>query len=209
MAAVEDARSGAPAADRLAYVFWHAPSPGAGTEVYEGALARWQEALAANPPAGFVAGSTSRLASPPWLAAWPAEAYLDVYLIEGYAALGELGDRAVRGPLAPAHEEAARRSAHGSGGLYKCRSAGREAAGPAPPGLLELSWHAKPPGSSYPGAVAELAGPGRSVWLRQMVLGAGPELWVARVPGTEPPGRPAWQATACLVAGLAAVLRDG
>ena len=162
----------------VGYMFWHAPAAGSQRAGYEHAMTAWQEALAAHPPPGFAGGWTWRLPAPPWLAGWPASVYLDVYVVADFAALGLLNTAAPSGPLQAAHDDAARRAGFGAGALFAIRS-GR----PRPhPGEAHLHWYDKPPGASYPDTLGALAGAGRAVWLRQMVLGAGPELLVVEEP---------------------------
>jgi hypothetical protein len=181
----------------LGYLFWHAPPAGTDRGEYEAALVDWQDALVTHPPPGY-RGWTWRLTAPPWLAGWPDEVYLDGYVVADFTALGALNADAPSGPLAPAHHSAARRAAYGAGALFACCSG---VAGPDPGGpdtgrtgsgrtleagpsagaevtTVHLAWHDKPPGASYDETIGELSGGGRSVWLRQLVLGPGPELLV-------------------------------
>jgi hypothetical protein len=194
----------------LGYLFWHAPPAGADRRGYEAALVDWQDALAAHPPPGYRRGWTWRLAPPPWLAGWPDEVYLDGYVVADFTALGALNADAPSGLLASAHHSAARRAAYGAGALFACRAG---TAGPDPgapdagsPGdarptgeagmtTVHLSWHDKAPGMSYDETIGALSGEGRSVWLRQLVLGAGPELLVVSRRDDAPPSA-AWQAPA-------------
>ncbi len=182
----------------LGYLFWHAPPVGADRGEYETAMADWQEALVAHPPPGYHRGWTWRLAAPPWLVGWPEDVYLDGYVVADFTALGALNADAPSGLLASAHRSAARRAAYGAGALFACRAGmvgpdpGARDAGSLDPGALadapptgeagtttvHLSWHDKAPGASYDETIGALSGEGRSVWLRQLVLGAGPELLV-------------------------------
>ena len=179
----------------LGYLFWHAPPVGADRGEYEAALVDWQDALVAHPPPGYQRGWTWRLAPPPWLAGWPDEVYLDGYVVADFTALGALNADAPSGPLASAHHSAAHRAAYGAGALFACRAGiagpdpGRTDSGRTDVGrtlnagpdaeaevtTVHLSWHDKPAGASYDEMVGALSGEGRSVWLRQLVLGAGPE----------------------------------
>jgi hypothetical protein len=200
----------------LGYLFWHAPPVGADRGEYEAALVDWQDALVAHPPPGYRRGWTWRLAVPPWLVGWPDEVYLDGYVVADFTALGALNADAPSGPLAPAHHSAARRAAYGAGALFACRTgtAGPDPGTPDPgtpgtPGTpgnpdptgeagtttVHLSWHDKAPGTSYDEMVGALSGEGRSVWLRQLVLGAGPELVVVNRPDDALPSA-VWQASA-------------
>jgi len=169
--------------DGLGYLFWHAPPVGADRGEYEAALVDWQDALVAHPPPGYDRGSTWRLAVPPWLVGWPDEVYLDGYVVADFTALGALNADAPSGPLAPAHHSAAGRAAYGAGALFAC---GTGIPGPdpdespdgQPAATVHLSWHDKAVSASYDEMIGALSGEGRSVWLRQLVLGAGPELLV-------------------------------
>jgi hypothetical protein len=179
----------------LGYLFWHAPPVGADRGEYEAALVDWQDALVTHPPPGYQRGWTWRLAAPPWLVGWPDEVYLDGYVVADFTALGALNADAPSGPLASAHHSAARRAAYGAGALFACRTgtagpdpcgpdtgrtdSGRTlGAGPTGEATVYLSWHDKAAGASYDETIGALSGEGRSVWLRQLVLGAGPELLV-------------------------------
>jgi hypothetical protein len=200
----------------VGYLFWHAPPVGADRGEYEAALVDWQDALVAHPPPGFHHGWTWRLAPPPWLVGWPDEVYLDGYVVADFTALGALNAGAPSGPLASAHDSAARRAAYGAGALFACQTgtagpdpnsseAGRrdldtaDTGDPHPIGeravTVHLSWHDKPAGTSYGDAIGILSGDGRSVWLRQLVLGAGPELLVVSLAGDATPSN-VYQASA-------------
>ena len=175
----------------------------------------WQDALAGHRPPGYLRGWTWRVAAPPWLVGWPDEVYLDGYVVADFTALGALNADAPSGPLAAAHHSAAGRAAYGAGALFACRTgtAGPDLAGPNPDGrvsgrpntgsdpsgkqaaMVQLSWHEKPAGTPYGEVIDGLSGEGRSVWLRQMVLGAGPELLVVSRDGDAPVWG-VWQASA-------------
>ncbi|HEY5244435.1 MAG TPA: hypothetical protein VIJ60_02120, partial [Acidimicrobiales bacterium] len=58
------------------------------------------------------------------------------------------------------------------------RTLGAGPTGEAGEATVYLSWHDKAAGASYDETIGALSGEGRSVWLRQLVLGAGPELLV-------------------------------
>ena len=152
----------------LAYVFWHRPAEGAGREAYESRLAAFHAALAAHPPDGFTASAALRVLEAPWLPG-SGHAYEDWYAVTGWDALGRLNDAAVRGARALPHDAVAAGAATGAGGLYGLVS--------GPPVLLarRTSWLGKPAGLDREAYDATLAGPGRSVWMRQMVLGPAPE----------------------------------
>jgi hypothetical protein len=149
----------------LAYVFWHRPREGVGAADYAAALTAFHERIGV--PSWFAA-----LRRPPWCedGGW----YEDWYLVEDWNGLGRLNEAAVTGPRRAPHDAAAALAGEGIAGLY-ARVGGR----PEPPAWA--AWVAKPAGRGYEAFEAELraaAGPGRSVWKRQMVLGPTPEFAV-------------------------------
>lgn len=150
----------------LAYVFWHRPAQG--SEAYEERLGAFHAALAAHPPAGFRGSAALRVEEAPWL---PGDglAYEDWYGVEDWAALGRLNEAAVRGARAEPHDAVAMCAAAGAGAVYGLVS------GPPELAATRASWLAKPAGAGREAFHAQLAGPGRSVWMRQMVLGPSPE----------------------------------
>jgi hypothetical protein len=147
----------------LAYVFWHRAAPDAAG--YEERLVAFHEALAARPPAGFRSSRAFRLDRAPWLQG-DGTPYEDWYLVDSWAALGTLNTAAVSGSRAAPHDAVAALAREGAGGVYAPLHAAEPLAG-------EVSWLAKPEGSSYNEFHAQLAG--RPVWQRQLVLGPSPE----------------------------------
>lgn len=143
----------------LAYVFWHTPRPDVERARYEDALLRFHESLE-NPSAAF------RLDALPFGSREPG--YEDWYLADGWAALGELNERAVDARHRAAHDAPAGMSAHGWGGVYALVSGP-----PEPP--LATRWQHRAPDE-----------PGVALWQRQMVLGPAPEYCVV---GGSPEGR--------------------
>ncbi len=156
----------------LAYVFWHWPKPGGAREVYETRLGMFHDALAAHPPRGFERSAALRVSGAPWTGA--AEAYEDWYLIDGFAALGEINEAAVSGARQRPHDEVAVEAGGGTAGVY------RLIAGAGDVAAARVSyWMAKPAGMTY-AAFREalggaLASPGTSLWQRQMTLGPATE----------------------------------
>jgi hypothetical protein len=149
----------------LAYVFWHAPAPGADGAAYEEALRGFHEVLRDEPPNGFVRSAALRVSGAPWL---PGRAgYEDWYLVEDFADLGELNEAAVTGRRRRPHDGVALRSGHGAGGVYALW-----AGSPVPPSG-PTTWCAKARGTSYEALGSSLPG---TTWLRQLVLGPAPEL---------------------------------
>jgi hypothetical protein len=179
-----------PGVPALGYLFWHAPGLSVDRSAYEEAIGRWHRALADAPPAGFEQSWTWRLAPPPWLEAWPDPAYLDVYMVADFTALGALNAAVPSGRLQAPHDLVASHAAQGSGALFAHR-AGQPAGRPE---RAHLRWYDKPAGTSYPEVLAALAEGGGSVWLRQMVLGAGPELLVVGGGAGPPSMPPVWAA---------------
>jgi hypothetical protein len=182
----------------LAYLFWHRPQARSGAEAYEQALLAFHRSLHRAPPAGLCGSATFRLAELPWLAT-PAAAqdenapapaqglqpggsdggYEDWYLVEDYAALGVLGEAAVGRGHRSSHDEAARRSGAGAGGLY-CMVEGEHGAALASIAAARLAiWVILATGPKQ-GVLGELLGDGMdprhaSLWRRQLVLGPAPE----------------------------------
>ncbi|HKG66639.1 MAG TPA: hypothetical protein VKB28_21395 [Solirubrobacteraceae bacterium] len=151
----------------LAYVFWHRPG---GDEIaaYEARLTAFHAALAEHPPAGFTGSAALRVQEAPWLPG-DGHAYEDWYGVETWEALGGLNEAAVRGERAQPHDAVAARARTGAGGVYRLIE------GPAELAATRTSWLAKPDGVDRDAFHAQLAGPGRSLWMRQMVLGPAPE----------------------------------
>ncbi len=152
----------------LAYVFWHWKQPEVAAEEYEEKQRAFHTALSSAPPSGFLHSYCVALTGAPW-AIEGGEAYEDWYLIENYAALGELNEAAVTGRRAEPHEAAAAVAAGGAGGLYSLRL------GSASVFPRYAHWFSKPNGIKYRELFAELApiveqAHGR-LWIRQMVLG--------------------------------------
>jgi hypothetical protein len=150
----------------LAYVFWHRPAHDA--DAYEERLAAFHAALAANPPAGFRGSAALHVREAPWLPG-DGPAYEDWYGVEDWSALGRLNEAAVSGARAEPHDAVAQRAGAGAGAVYGLVS------GPPEPAATQASWLPKAPGADRDAFHAQLSGPGRSVWMRQMVLGPSPE----------------------------------
>ena len=142
----------------LAYVFWHRPRDDVDRDRYEDALRRFHDSLE-NPSGAF------RLDRLPF---GDADGYEDWYLVEDWAALGELNAAAVDASHGGYHDAAAELVAEGWGGVYALVRGEAE-----PP--TTASWRWKPPSD-----------PAAAVWQRQMVLGPAPEYCV---PGGDAAGR--------------------
>lgn len=169
----------------LAYVFWHWRRSETDPNDYERLQRRFHEALAAEPPAGFVRSLSVAIRAAPW-ANRDGESYEDWYLVRDSAALDRLDEGAVSSSRRAHHDAAAARAAGGTAGLYRAR------VGEPPRAPRQALWFAKPPGMSYeqlyttirPLAVAG----GGALWVRQMVLGPTPEMCLqTSEPVTLPP----------------------
>ena len=152
----------------LAYVFWHRPGAAADPGAYERQLTAFHAALAAHPPAGFQGSAALRVQQAPWLPG-DGTAYEDWYGVEDWTALGVLHAAAVRGARAEPHDAVAAHAAAGAGAVYGLID------GPPVLDAVRASWLGKPAGHDRDAFHEQLAGPGRSVWMRQMVLGPAPE----------------------------------
>jgi len=140
----------------LAYVFWHRPAEDVERAHYEDLL-RAFHAKVEQPSACF------RLDALPWK---HADGYEDWYLVDGWAALGELNEAALAPPRRAEHDAAAAASAHGWGAVYRLLD--------GPP---------EPPAAVRWAPAREAAS---AVWQRQMVLGPAPEFCLS---GGGPRGR--------------------
>ena len=147
----------------IAYVFWHRPRAGVEIGAYEAALRAFHGSLASTHSASF------RLDALPFAA---GEGYEDWYLVEDWAALGELNAAAVDARHRAPHDAAASRAGQGWGGMYGLV---RGEAEPPP----SVRWVDKPPGMPYEPFIASLTPPGVAIWRRMLVLGPAPELCVA------------------------------
>jgi hypothetical protein len=152
----------------LAYVFWHRPGADEAPAGYEARLSAFHAALAEHPPAGFAGSAALRVQEAPWLPG-DGPAYEDWYAVESWEALGALNEAAVRGARARPHDAVAVRARTGAGAVYGLVD------GPAELAATRTSWLTKPAGADRDAFHAQLAGPGRSLWMRQMVLGPAPE----------------------------------
>jgi hypothetical protein len=149
----------------LAYVFWHRPKAGVASDLYESALTAFHD-VAGVPSWWTRLGRTPGADEPGW--------YEDWYLVEDWAALGELNEAAVTGDRAAPHGGAAALAADGIAGIYALRGGQ-----PARPGWAAWLW--KPGDLGYEDFEAGLraaTGEGASMWQRQMTLGPTPEFAV-------------------------------
>ena len=96
-------------------------------------------------------------------------AYEDWYAVDGWEALGALNAAAVRGARSQPHHAVAAQARAGAGGVYGLVD------GPPELAATRTSWPGKPAGADRDAFHAQLSGPGRSLWMRQLVLGPAPE----------------------------------
>jgi hypothetical protein len=154
----------------LAYLFWHRPRPDVDREAYEAAQRSFHAALEVR--------SASFQAQLPFDG---RPGYEDWYLVEDWAALGELNLAAVDEARRASHDRAASLIGEGWGGLYEL------ARGPAaiPDGV---GWHDKPRDVDSEAFMMRL--PDTTIWRRLLVLGPAAEFCLA---GPGSPGRwPVW-----------------
>jgi hypothetical protein len=157
----------------LAYVFWHRPAATVERARYEAGLIRFQEALAREPPPGFLTAASFAIEPVPWLSGQPG--YEDWYVIEGSWALDPLNGFAVAGARQRPHDDVAAQMEEGYGGLYA--HAGGESVGSA---QSTLHWLTRPRGIQWQPPLAAVREHCRAanVWRRQMVLGVASEFAV-------------------------------
>ena len=100
----------------LAYLFWHRPFPGVDRKLYQQAIMRFQNDLAAAKPAGFISAASFQIEPVHWLDDLPG--YEDWYLLEGSCAIGPLNAFAIAGQIQAPHDNVAALMEQGLGGLY-------------------------------------------------------------------------------------------
>jgi hypothetical protein len=160
----------------LAYLLWHAQR-GDDAAGYCAGLAAFHDALATDPPRGFIRSWTVRVPPVDWLPSADTH-YLDWYLVDDFTALGLLNEAAVSGSRRVPHDAVAGMARTGTAGVIGLL--GREATVPDPPSAAVVAMVDKPSGASYGDFTAALldAAPEMSCWMRQMTLGPGPEFLV-------------------------------
>jgi hypothetical protein len=155
----------------LAYVFWHAPGADVSPAEYESGLAGFHRSLATSGPKGFLASASYRASRLPWDdAGFGPVVYVDWYLVDSWAALGELNHDAVAPPHHGPHDAVAGLLGRATGGIYRLRHGGPE--------LQRIrfeGWAPKPSGVSSETFIATLVPSEGSLWQRQLALGPGPE----------------------------------
>ncbi len=182
----------------LAYVFWHWARPGVGRPDYEATQRAFHDALADDPPRGYLRSLSLALTGAPWAnAGW--DAYEDWYLLHDSGALDRLNDAAISAGRQLPHDAAAAAAAGGTAALYALRL------GTALDRPTHAYWFAKPDAVRYDelwNALGPLVRDGHgALWMRRMVLGPSPEFCLqAAGPVTLPSGytplhialRPVW-----------------
>jgi hypothetical protein len=159
----------------LAYVFWHSPAPNVSPVDYEAGLDRFHQALASDPPPGFLGSASYRASRVPWSGSdLGGVVYDDWYLVDDWVALGELNHQAIAPPHGPTHDAVARLADGGRGGVYRLLRGEPELAA-----VRFETWASKPrgvPSEEFAEAFGNGSVPkGSSVWQRQLVLGPAPE----------------------------------
>ena len=140
----------------LAYVFWHRPGSDVEVSDYEERLRAFHDALD-SPSGSFLLDR---------LPFGDGGGYEDWYLVDGWAEIGELNERAVDPRHRSSHDSVALGAAGGWGGIYELLRGEPE----IPQGV---EWLDKPQGEPAQEFVASL--PHLAVWRRQLLLGRGPE----------------------------------
>lgn len=144
----------------LAYVFWHQPADAAARPSYEARLGAFHAAIGV-PSAWFRVGGL------PWMPDGE-DGYEDWYLVDDFAALGDLNRRAVSGARQAPHAAAAAGAGWGIAGVYALKRGE-----PRLDAVRYAAWRSKPAATSSADFEAGLAG--SAVWQRQMTLGPTPE----------------------------------
>jgi hypothetical protein len=169
----------------LAYVFWHWKKAEIEVGDYETRQRAFHDALKRAPPLAFHGSFSVSLSRAPW-AADGNDAYEDWYVLEDFAALGDLNQAAVSGGRAHPHGQAAEAAAGGTGGVYRLR-AGAVLFQPAC-----AAWFGKPPGMRYD-EIFRLLDPivehaHGALWMRQLTLGPAREFCLHSLsPASLPP----------------------
>ena len=158
----------------LAYVFFHAPGAAVAPATYEAGLTAFHRSLGTDPPEGFRASASYRIARLPWEPApFSAAVYADWYVVRDWASLGRLNAAAVRPPHGTPHDGVAALSQHGLGGLYALQRGTVDLAAPR----FER-WSSKPagvPSDAFAAGLLPGPGPEAAVWRRLLALGPAPE----------------------------------
>jgi hypothetical protein len=147
----------------LAYLFWHRPGDSEKLEAYERRLTEFHQVL----QDVVVRSGVFRVEQLPFT---QRSGYEDWYLVEDWAALGELNDAAVSGVRRSPHDAVAHLAQDGWGGVYRLTRGGSE----LPDGGR---WATKPRDESYESFLHRERA--ETVWQRQLVLGPAPEFFLS------------------------------
>jgi hypothetical protein len=157
----------------LAYLFWHTANDPGEREAYERLLVAFHQSI----QEAVVESAAFRLDRLPFT---HAAGYEDWYLVEDWAALGELNCAAVSGMRAASHDAVARRARDGWGGVYRLVRGSSKAPDRG-------RWASKPRDAPYEVFLGRE--PAETVWQRQLVLGPAAEFFLCteasdvRLPG--------------------------
>jgi hypothetical protein len=150
----------------IAYLFWHRPHDPRQLEVYERGLIEFHEALRG----AVVESATFRLDQLPFT---QATGYEDWYLVEDWAALGELNHAAVSGVRSAPHDAVADLAGDGWGGVYRLIRGNSKA-----PDRGRWTWKSR--GETYESFIRREEA--ETVWQRQLVLGPAAEFFLTAEP---------------------------
>lgn len=169
----------------LAYVFWHAHVPEITAQAYQERLIQFHQTLAEHKPGGFLYSRLLLAEQAAWLGR-SEPTYEDWNIVEHSAALDPLNDGAVTGACLEPHQQVARWTAWGTGGLYHLVS------GTVQQPAVRFAWRFnKPAGMSYAELYALLQPYNEqakgNLWARRMSLGAGPEFCLHSTTESAPP----------------------
>ncbi|MDX1740886.1 MAG: hypothetical protein R3178_06315 [Rhodothermales bacterium] len=155
----------------IAYVFWHTPRSSVEGSDYEQGLEAFHSVLAGRPPGGYCSSLSLRVGRLPWMG--DATSFEDWYLVDDFAALGELNDRAAADHHAATHDHVADYSDWGTGSIFALESG---TAGLVPPIMY---WLNRPEDMKTAAFLAEMRswveGEQAVLWRRQLSLGPSTE----------------------------------
>ena len=147
----------------LAYLFWHAPNQPRRATEYERRLIAFHQTIQGS----VVASAAFRLERLPFV---QAAGYEDWYLVDDWAALGQLNDAAVSAGPAQPHDAVARLARDGWGGVYRLIRGN--------PAVPERGrWASKPRDQTYASFLGRASA--ETVWQRQLVLGPAAEFFLS------------------------------